>query len=81
MYGERESEGIPKKPDPSAALEIADLMKLPKEEILYIEIQKQICRQGRMQVWIPSVFHGDFEEEKNWKKIMHPMWLIIRKIS
>ena len=24
VYGERESEGIPKKPDPSAALEIAD---------------------------------------------------------
>ena len=40
----------PKKPDPSAALEIADLMKLPKEEILYIGDSKQICRQGRMQV-------------------------------
>ena len=33
VYGERESEGIPKKPDPSAALEIADLTKLPKEEM------------------------------------------------
>lgn len=81
VYGERESEGIPKKPDPSAALEIADLMKLQKKKFYILEIQKQICRQGRMQVWIPSVFHGDFEEEKNWKKIMHPMWLIIRKIS
>lgn len=81
VYGERESEGIPKKPDPSAALEIADLMKLSKEEILYIGDSKTDMQTGRMQVWIPSVFHGDFEEEKNWKKIMHPMWLIIRKIS
>ena len=47
VYGERESEGIPKKPDPSAALEIADLMKLPKEEILYIGDSKTDMQTGQ----------------------------------
>lgn len=36
VYGERESEGIPKKPDPTAALEIAKQMDLSVKEVLYI---------------------------------------------
>mgnify|MGYP000906043308 CR=1 FL=1 len=34
VFGERE--GIPKKPDPTTALEISKLMKLSSEEILYV---------------------------------------------
>ncbi len=34
VFGERQ--GVPKKPDPAGALEIADMMKLEPEEILYI---------------------------------------------
>lgn len=52
MYGEREREGIPKKPDPSAALEIANHMNLPAEEVLYIGDSKQIWKQDRMPRWI-----------------------------
>ncbi len=36
LYGEREREGIPKKPDPSAALEIANHMNLPARRRFYI---------------------------------------------
>ena len=71
MYGERESEGI-KKPDPSAALEIADLMKLPKEEILYIGDSKTDMQTGQNGMDTHRCFMGISEEEKNWKKIMHP---------
>ena len=52
MYGEREREGIPKKPDPSAALEIANHMNLPAEEVYILVIQKQIWKQDRMPRWI-----------------------------
>ncbi len=81
VYGERESEGIPKKPDPSAALEIADLMKLPKEEILYIGDSKTDMQTGQNAGMDTIGVSWGFRGEKNWKKIMHPMWLIIRKIS
>lgn len=36
VCGEREKEGIPKKPDPAAALEIAKLMGLEPSDVLYI---------------------------------------------
>ena len=49
MYGEREREGIPKKPDPSAALEIANHMNLPAEEVLYIGDSKQIWNRTECQ--------------------------------
>ena len=47
MYGEREREGIPKKPDPSAALEIANHMNLPAEEVLYIGDSKTDMETGQ----------------------------------
>ena len=46
VYGEREREGIPKKPDPSAALEIANHMNLPAEEVLYIGDSKTDMETG-----------------------------------
>lgn len=47
VYGERESEGIPKKPDPAAALEIADKMNLSVNEILYIGDSKTDMETGQ----------------------------------
>ena len=47
VYGEREREGIPKKPDPSAALEIANHMNLPAEEVLYIGDSKTDMETGQ----------------------------------
>ena len=47
VYGERESEGIPKKPDPSAALEIANKMELTPDEILYIGDSKTDMKTGQ----------------------------------
>ena len=47
VYGEREREGIPKKPDPSAALEIANHMNLPAEEVLYIGDSKTDMDTGQ----------------------------------
>ena len=40
-------EGIPKKPDPSAALEIANHMNLPAEEVLYIGDSKTDMETGQ----------------------------------
>ena len=69
VYGERESEGIPKKPDPSAALEIADLMKLPKEEILYIGDSKTDMQTGQNAgmdtIGVSWGFRGRKELEEN----------------
>ena len=47
VYGEREREGIPKKPNPSAALEIANHMNLPAEEVLYIGDSKTDMETGQ----------------------------------
>ena len=47
VYGERESEGIPKKPDPTAALEIARQMNLSAEEVLYIGDSKTDMKTGQ----------------------------------
>ena len=47
VYGERESKGIPKKPDPAAALEIADKMKLSSAEILYIGDSETDMKTGQ----------------------------------
>ena len=47
VYGERESKGIPKKPDPAAALEIADKMKLSPAEILYIGDSETDMKTGQ----------------------------------
>lgn len=44
VYGERK--GIPKKPDPTSALEIADMMGLKPEEILYIGDSKTDMMTG-----------------------------------
>lgn len=69
VYGERESEGIPKKPDPSAALEIADLMKLQKEEILYIGDSKTDMQTGQNAgmdtIGVSWGFRGRKELEEN----------------
>lgn len=69
VYGERESEGIPKKPDPSAALEIADLMKLPKEEVLYIGDSKTDMKTGQNAgmdtIGVSWGFRGRKELEEN----------------
>ena len=69
VYGERESEGIPKKPDPSAALEIADLMKLSKEEILYIGDSKTDMQTGQNAgmdtIGVSWGFRGRKELEEN----------------
>ena len=69
VYGERESERIPKKPDPSAALEIADLMKLPKEEILYIGDSKTDMQTGQNAgmdtIGVSWGFRGRKELEEN----------------
>lgn len=46
VYGEREKDGIPKKPDPAAALEIADLMGIAPGEILYIGDSKTDMKTG-----------------------------------
>ena len=46
VYGERESEGIPKKPDPTAALEIARQMNLSEKEVLYIGDSKTDMETG-----------------------------------
>ncbi|WP_343208948.1 HAD family hydrolase [Anaerolentibacter hominis] len=45
IFGERE--GIPKKPDPAAALEIAGLMGLKPEEVLYIGDSKTDMVTGK----------------------------------
>lgn len=47
VYGERESEGIPKKPDPTAALEIAKQMNLSAEDVLYIGDSKTDMKTGQ----------------------------------
>lgn len=47
VYGERESEGIPKKPDPTAALQIAERMHLPVSEVLYIGDSKTDMQTGQ----------------------------------
>lgn len=47
VYGEREKEGIPKKPDPTAALEIADRMHLDIEEVLYVGDSKTDMHTGQ----------------------------------
>lgn len=47
VYGEREREGIPKKPDPAAALEIAKQMNLSVEEVLYIGDSKTDMQTGQ----------------------------------
>lgn len=47
VYGERESEGIPKKPDPAAALQIAEQMHLPVSEVLYIGDSKTDMKTGQ----------------------------------
>ena len=47
VYVERESEGIPKKPDPSAELEIANKMELTPDEILYIGDSKTDMKTGQ----------------------------------
>lgn len=69
VYGERESEGIPKKPDPSAALEIAGLMKLPKEEVLYIGDSKTDMQTGQNAgmdtIGVSWGFRGREELEEN----------------
>lgn len=44
VYGERE--GVPKKPDPASALEIAQLMNRKPEEILYIGDSKTDMKTG-----------------------------------
>ena len=47
VYGERESEGIPKKPDPAAALQIAEQMHLSVKEVLYIGDSKTDMKTGQ----------------------------------
>lgn len=47
VYGERESEGIPKKPDPAAALEIADKMQLSVDAVLYVGDSKTDMQTGQ----------------------------------
>lgn len=47
VYGEREREGIPKKPNPTAALEIAKQMKLPIDDVLYIGDSKTDMETGQ----------------------------------
>lgn len=45
VFGERE--GVPKKPEPSAALQITGLMDLVPEEVLYIGDSKTDIQNGR----------------------------------
>lgn len=47
VYGEREKDGIPKKPDPTAALKITELMGFQPNEILYIGDSKTDMETGR----------------------------------
>lgn len=67
VYGERE--GIPKKPNPAAALEIAEIMKLSPEEILYIGDSKTDMETGNNAgmdtVGVDWGFRGRKELEAN----------------
>lgn len=69
VYGEREKEGIPKKPDPTAALEIAGLMGLLPEDILYIGDSKTDMETGSNAgmdtVGVAWGFRGRKELEEN----------------
>lgn len=67
VYGERA--GIPKKPDPVSALEIAEMMKLNPEEILYIGDSKTDMMTGKNAgmdtVGVTWGFRGRQELEAN----------------
>ena len=69
VYGERESEGIPKKPDPAAALEIADKMELLPDDILYIEDWKTDMQTGQNAgmdtIGVAWGFRGSAELKEN----------------
>lgn len=69
VYGERESEGIPKKPDPAAALEIAKQMKLQINEVLYIGDSKTDMQTGQNAgmdtIGVSWGFRGAKELEEN----------------
>lgn len=69
VYGEREKQGIPKKPDPSAALEITKMMGLPKEEVLYIGDSKTDMQTGHNAgmdtIGVSWGFRGREELEEN----------------
>lgn len=47
VYGEREKEGIPKKPHPAAALALASQMGLAPEEVLFIGDSRPDMETGR----------------------------------
>lgn len=47
IYGEREKEGIPKKPSPAAALALAAQMELPPREILFVGDSRPDMETGR----------------------------------
>lgn len=69
IYGEREKEGIPKKPDPTAALEIAEEMGLQKEEVVYIGDSKTDMQTGQNAgmdtIGVSWGFRGRKELEEN----------------
>lgn len=47
IYGEREKDGIPKKPDPAAALELAARMGLSPSEVLFVGDSRPDMETGR----------------------------------
>lgn len=62
-------EGIPTKPDPAGVEMILDLMKLPKEEVLYIgdsDVDIRTAKNAGLQsVWVPWGFRS-YEQVKEW---------------
>ena len=62
-------EGIPTKPDPTGVEEILKLMKLPKEEVLYIgdsDVDIKTAKNAGLQsVWVPWGFRS-YEQVKEW---------------
>lgn len=61
--------GIPKKPDPTAALGIAKGFSIPPREILYIgDSGVGYADRKKTPVWIPAVSFGGSVTGRSWKK-------------
>lgn len=80
VYGQRE--GVPKKPDPSAAREIAVLMQLDPQQILYVGDSGTDMRTGNgAGMYTMGVLWGfrerrELEKNKAGKIISHPMEIV-----
>lgn len=65
VFGERQ--GIPKKPDPTSALEIAGLMKLAPEEMLYIGDSGTDMKTGANAGMDTVGVAWGFRDAENWR--------------